>query len=132
MELFKSIMNTILEAVKTLIGDFYLQCKPLWKKESMIISRGEHIQISSTDTWHLFCISSGPTGNVGKINTKEKEKRKSIYTIPEQQITSPLSYEISSTTTCETHCYKKSFLLSDRDRTEPDSIDINHLSEYGV
>ena len=98
----------------------------------MIISRGEHIQISSTDTWHLFCISSGPTGNVVKINTKEKEKRKSIYTIPEQQITSPLSYEISSPTTCETHCYKKRFLLIDRDRTEPDSIDINYLSEYGV
>ena len=47
----------------------------------MIISRGEHIQISSLQ------ISSGPTGNVAKTNTKEKEKRKSIYTIPEQQIT---------------------------------------------
>ena len=59
-------------------------------------------------------------------------KRKSIYTIPEQQIISPLSYEISSTTTCKTPCYKKSFLLSNCDRTEPDSIDINYLSEYGV
>ena len=133
MELFQRITNTILKALKTLIeGDFYLQCKPLRKKESMIISRGEHIQISSTDTWHLFCISLGPTGNVVKINTKEEEKRKSIYTIPKQQITSPLLYEISSTTTCETCCYKKSFLLSDCDRTEPDSIDINYLSEYGV
>ena len=87
-------------------GDFYLQCKPLWKKETMVISRGEHVQISSTDTafilhltsrQYLLSSSSGPTGNVVKINTKEKEKRKSIYTIPEQQITSPLSYEISST-----------------------------------
>ena len=133
VELFKRITNTILKALKTLIeGDFYSQYKPLWKKESMIISRGEHIQISSADTWHLFCISSGPTGNVVKINTKEEEKRKSIYTIPKQQITSPLLYEISSTTTCETRCYKKSFLLSDCDCTEPDSIDINYLSGYGV
>ena len=85
-----------------------------------------------TSRQHLLSSSSGPTGNVVKINTKEKEKRKSIYTIPEQQITSPLSYEISSPTTCETHCYKKRFLLIDRDRTEPDSIDINYLSEYGV
>ena len=99
----------------------------------MIISRGEHIQISSTNTWHLFCISSGPTGNVVKINTKEKEKRKSIYTIPEQQITSPLSYEISSTwPLVKPLVTKKASFLRDRDHTETDSIDINYLSEYGV
>ena len=102
------------------------------KARSNLFDRHLAFILHLTSRQHLLSSSSGPSGNVVKINTKENEKRKSIYTIPEQQITSPLSYEISSTNTCETPCYKKSFPLSDRDRTETDSIDINYLSEYGV